>query len=353
MAEPRDCGRGADAQLSDQPLRVPKAERVPNSERVPKAEADGPPAARGAAPAEQLRALYEVPPEQFVARRNDLAKELRAGGAGEQAAEIAALRRPTLAQWAANRLCATAPDDLRRLLDAGADLRTAQLAAAGGDREAARELTLIGARERAALATLARAATALLEESGHGASEATLRVLETTLHTAATGDDALREQLADGRLSGNLQAPGFDDLASVWTAAPPGCGSPGGGVVAGQAGGHAEARTVRYAGALQLRAEAAPAEPPPPAPDARQARLEQEARRDAQRAVVRLRRRVEELGVRARRAQQRAEAARAAAAAADAALTRAQADADAIAVEADQAAAELAVALAKVEDEPR
>ena len=51
--------------------------------------------------------LYGLPLERFVPERQALARELRTGGRREQAAEVASLRKPSVAAWAVNQLVRT------------------------------------------------------------------------------------------------------------------------------------------------------------------------------------------------------------------------------------------------------
>src|SRR4029453_8730605 len=48
--------------------------------------------------------LFGLPPEEFVAARDDLARRLKREGDAKAAARIKALRRPPLSAWAVNRL---------------------------------------------------------------------------------------------------------------------------------------------------------------------------------------------------------------------------------------------------------
>jgi hypothetical protein len=77
-------------------------------------------------PEAEIGRLYGLPPERFTAARDDLAKRLRRSGAGEAAGAVKALRRPTVAAWAVNRLAREQPDALEELLDAGRRLAEAQ-----------------------------------------------------------------------------------------------------------------------------------------------------------------------------------------------------------------------------------
>jgi hypothetical protein len=156
-----------------------------------------------------LATLYQLPLEQFVATRDQLARRLRAAGDRTTARQIAALRRPPVSAWAANQLAHAAPNAMAELLDAGAALRQAQQDAVAGQPGAARQLRTATAHLRAAITHLSQRAETLLVRAGHAASDATLSRLAATLQAAATGDDATRTALAQGRLPGDLDPAGF------------------------------------------------------------------------------------------------------------------------------------------------
>jgi hypothetical protein len=156
-----------------------------------------------------LAALYQLPLEQFVATRDQLARRLRAAGDRARARQVAALRRPPVSAWAANQLAHAAPNAVAELLDAGAALRQAQQDALAGQPGAARQLRTATAHLRAAITRLSARAETLLVRAGHAASDATLTRLAATLQAAATGDEATRAALAQGRLPGDLDPAGF------------------------------------------------------------------------------------------------------------------------------------------------
>jgi hypothetical protein len=156
-----------------------------------------------------LAALYQLPLEQFVATRDQLARRLRAAGDRVTARQVAGLRRPPVSAWAANQLAHAAPNAVAELLEVGATLRQAQQDAVAGQPGAARQLRTATAHLRAAITRLSSRAETLLLRSGHAASDATLARLAATLQAAATGDQATRAALAQGRLPGDLDPAGF------------------------------------------------------------------------------------------------------------------------------------------------
>src|SRR5437763_7463382 len=117
--------------------------------------------------------LYGLALDEFVRRRDALAKRLRADGRREEAAEVAALRKPSVAAWAANQAIRSQPKAARELWAAGDALLAAHEAilAGKGSGDALREAS---ARHRAALRELLAAAAGLLDSHGRSPSPTTL-----------------------------------------------------------------------------------------------------------------------------------------------------------------------------------
>jgi hypothetical protein len=151
-----------------------------------------------------LDALYELPPSEFTAARNELVKRAPA----ERRDEIKALKRPSQAAGVVNRLVRTRRGAVEALVEAGRKLRSAQ--ARGED------VAEVLKEERDALEALLRAA----RDEG-GASDAVLNGVRATLQAAAADDEAALEVLG-ARLERELDPPGFDSiLAAVAEAGPP------------------------------------------------------------------------------------------------------------------------------------
>ena len=101
--------------------------------------------------ADVLRRLYTTPPSEFVAARTALVKERRQAGDRAGATALAALRKPSAVDWAVNVAAAEQPDAIEAFLDAAAQVREAQTAAAegrptSGGRDALREMRAQAAR---------------------------------------------------------------------------------------------------------------------------------------------------------------------------------------------------------------
>lgn len=157
-------------------------------------------------PDKHIERLYSVPPEEFVERRNELARSLRKDGDRQAADEVKALRKPTVPAWTVNQLARRERMRLRGLLTAGERLRKAHEDLLGGGSPEA--LQQARDDERKAIAELAGAAEALLEQAGHPASESTLDRVRATLH-AAVVDEEVGSLVREGRLDKEAEAAGF------------------------------------------------------------------------------------------------------------------------------------------------
>jgi hypothetical protein len=71
--------------------------------------------------------LYGADPDEFMARRQELAAQAREAGEAAAAKQIAALRKPTRSAWVVNRLVRTDPEVTARLAALAAELREAGL----------------------------------------------------------------------------------------------------------------------------------------------------------------------------------------------------------------------------------
>jgi hypothetical protein len=151
--------------------------------------------------------LYGLPLDGFVPGRTALARELRSDGRREEASEVAALRKPSVAAWAVNQLVRTQRQAVDELFEAGDALRAAQDQVLGGRGDAGSLRTAV-ARQRAAVDSLTEAARGLLTSEGHELSPTIIDRVSDTLQAAALDDDA-RVQVRDGRLERELRHVGL------------------------------------------------------------------------------------------------------------------------------------------------
>lgn len=158
--------------------------------------------------------LYTLPLHRFVSERNALARELRGDGRRDEAEEVAALRRPSGAARAVNRLAREHSSRLRELFKAGDALSKVHSRVLAGNADG-RALAQAAERERAAVSSLVDTARELLAGEEQNPSAAVLDRVGETLHAAALDSEA-RERVAEGRLERELRhvglgmAPGGD-----------------------------------------------------------------------------------------------------------------------------------------------
>lgn len=162
---------------------------------------------------DEIDRLYRLPLAEFTSARNALAAQLRKQGARDEAARVTALQKPAASAWAVNQVFWTARAGFDAWLAAAARLSTAQRS--GGPevfREAQRE-------RRESLLSLMKGAEAILTGGGHAANPATLNRISRTLEALAARG-APPEGLTLGRLTADLEPPGFDAFAGLAIAPP-------------------------------------------------------------------------------------------------------------------------------------
>jgi hypothetical protein len=157
--------------------------------------------------------LYGGAPADFVARRDELAKQARSDGDRELAAAIKALRRPTVGAWYLNLAMRAGLTSLRELLDLGRELRQTQ---AAGDFAALRDLA---ARRGPLVTRVLRDLTAHLAQVGVNTTGPGLEEVRTTLG-AALADPAVDDQVRAGRLDRAHSYGGFGEVEMAVLATP-------------------------------------------------------------------------------------------------------------------------------------
>jgi hypothetical protein len=168
---------------------------------------------------EEVDRLYGLPIDEFVAERNATAKRLRAEGHRDEAAEVAKLRKPSVAAWAANQALRSQPAARRELFAAGEALADAQASLLKRSTRPAAFHEAVD-RHRTSIEQLVDAARGLLDSSGRGLSDQTLERVRETL-TAASLDPLLRDEAEAARLMEEHSYSGFGAFAAPPADAPP------------------------------------------------------------------------------------------------------------------------------------
>jgi hypothetical protein len=173
--------------------------------------------------AEVADELYGLPPGEFIAARDERAREARTAGRRDDAAAIRKLARPTTSAWLVNQLSREDPEQLSRLFEVGAALQEAQRTLAG---DRLRELS---GQRRQVVSDLLPVAAEIAEEAGQMASGAVLEEVRATLE-AALADQGARDAVRAGRLTKALAYAGLGEVdltsALAQVTPVPGTGAP-------------------------------------------------------------------------------------------------------------------------------
>jgi hypothetical protein len=265
---------------------------------------------------EDARALYRLPPEQFTAARDALARRLRSSGDREKAEEIRRLRRPNAVAWSLNQVAQEHPGLIDEALATGSELREAMEIGDGRLLRDAERAT------REATDAVVDQAERLLAEAGHAPTDDIRSRLAATLR-AAIVDPEVASILQAGTLERDVELPGFGMEAPV-VPAP---------------------KSIRARATARPRAKAADDEQERQEQDAKEERRRREeerrAKEDERRAV---KRRLAELESEATRVARQAQRLAATADRAEEEARQARAEADAAVAAADEIAAKVAEA---------
>jgi hypothetical protein len=156
----------------------------------------------------QLDELYQLPPDQFTAARNALARTL----GGDAAREVKALRKPNAVAWAVNQVFWKARPSYDALMKAGHALRAAQISALKGKKTDVRSAT---DRHRKTVADAVKRAHELAAAAGlNPDTDQLTRMFEALSLAPEPSDDA-------GRFADVVQPSGFEALSGVKPVTPP------------------------------------------------------------------------------------------------------------------------------------
>lgn len=141
---------------------------------------------------DEVDRLYAGPLEGFTPARDALARKLRKEGRRDEAAEVARLRKPTVAAWVVNQVVRARPRAIQELLSVAEEVKQGRPGAAERFRDAVDELTA--------------AAPHVLSAAGRQPREQVLADVAVTLRAAVATDP---QTLAAGRLTHEVEASGF------------------------------------------------------------------------------------------------------------------------------------------------
>ena len=151
--------------------------------------------------------LFKLPLAEFTDARNTLAKQLKLNGRANDANLVKSLTKPSVSAWTVNQLYWHYREEFDTLLAAGQRFRKAQTSGKIADMRGSLEA------RREALSELSDLATTLLRDAGHNPSPDTIHRITTTLE-AISAYASLSDGPTPGRLSQDVDPPGFESLAS-------------------------------------------------------------------------------------------------------------------------------------------
>jgi hypothetical protein len=140
--------------------------------------------------------LVDIPPEEFVAARTQLAARLKSEGHAAEAAQVKKLRKPSVRQWLVDQVRRHHTAEVDALRAASSDVAQAQEdAITGGDRDALRDAT---AKRRDAVGAVGRAVDEIFARYGRPAThrEEVLAAVESAVtEEVASGTFGVRDDL--------------------------------------------------------------------------------------------------------------------------------------------------------------
>ncbi len=162
-------------------------------------------------------ALFQLPLDEFTTARNILASRLKKTGRGDEAEKVKALVKPPISAWAVNQLYWKHREAFNDLIAAGQHLiqaQKSQLAGKTADFQGAQ------AEQRRALSKASLLAEAVLQEAGHKQTPDLMRRINAALEALSTYS-SLPDTPRPGRLTADVNPPGFESLASLIPTARP------------------------------------------------------------------------------------------------------------------------------------
>lgn len=158
---------------------------------------------------DEIDDLFRLPLAEFTTARNALAARLKKEGRSNDAERVKLLGKPSVSAWTVNQLYWNHRASFDELIATGKRFRpTSRRAGKGADMRDS-----LDAR-RVALVHLSDLATELLRDAGHNPSQETLRRITTTLE-ALSAYALLSDGPTPGRLTNDVDPPGFESLASL------------------------------------------------------------------------------------------------------------------------------------------
>lgn len=157
----------------------------------------------------EIDALFRLSLSEFTSARNALAARLKKEGRAIDAERVKSLPKPTAPAWAVNQVYWENPKTIHRLAEVAERAGKAQT---GRVKNA--DLRELLSEKKRMVDELTEAAASILRADGHATSPENMRRVSATLESLAMWGKVDGAPKA-GRLTTDLEAPGFDALAAV------------------------------------------------------------------------------------------------------------------------------------------
>jgi hypothetical protein len=160
---------------------------------------------------DDIDALFQLTPPEFVTARNALATQLKKAGQNDVARRVKALPKPSTSAWTVNQLYWKHRAAFEKLLANGERFRQAQVSRLAGK---GTDIHKLLNERREELSAMSRLAAQILQRSSGAAPSGVMRRITATLE-ALSAYGTLAGAPSAGRLVEDVDPPGFDALAAL------------------------------------------------------------------------------------------------------------------------------------------
>jgi len=160
---------------------------------------------------DDIDALFQLPPPEFVAARNALATQLKKAGRDVLSSQVKTLPKPSVSAWTVNQLYWKHRAAFDKLLTNGERFRQAQVSRLAGKNTDIHKLLN---ERREELSAISRLAAEILQRSSGAAPPGVMRRITATLE-ALSAYGTVEGAPKAGRLVEDVDPPGFDALAAL------------------------------------------------------------------------------------------------------------------------------------------
>jgi hypothetical protein len=160
---------------------------------------------------DDIDALFQLSPPEFVAARNALATQLKKAGRDVLSSQVKTLPKPSISAWTVNQLYWKHRAAFDKLLTNGERFRQAQVSRLAGK---GTDIHKLLNERREELSAMSRLAAEILQRSSGTAPSGVMRRITATLE-ALSSYGTLPGAPRAGRLVEDVDPPGFDALAAL------------------------------------------------------------------------------------------------------------------------------------------